>query len=98
MRVIGPSPDELNAFRETLDLQRVSLEERLVEIHAQTKPVGLDLPIGRLSRMDTLHPCNHCGAVGQPCRGMRGYTDGSKGIIAERCDFALTPRSPKRSS
>lgn len=50
----GLQDDELRTLRELLDHQRSNLEQRLSAIRTETQPVGLDLPIGRLSRMDAI--------------------------------------------
>ncbi len=46
--------EEVNAIRDLLKTQRLDIEQRLAALRTETQPVGLDLPIGRLSRMDAM--------------------------------------------
>jgi DnaK suppressor protein len=48
----GLQDQELRRLSELLEAQRLDIERRLAALRAETQPVGLDLPIGRLSRMD----------------------------------------------
>lgn len=46
-----PQRDEL---RRVLEAYRLELEQRRFMLKTEVQPVGLELPIGRLSRMDAL--------------------------------------------
>ena len=48
------SDEQGRELRGLLEEQREHLERLLLELRAQAQPIGLDLPIGRLSRMDAL--------------------------------------------
>ncbi len=48
------SEGQQRELRGLLEDQREHLERLLLEFRTQAQPVGLDLPIGRLSRMDAL--------------------------------------------
>lgn len=50
----GLQDQELRRLRELLESQRLDIEQRLAALRTETQPVGLDLPIGRLSRMDAM--------------------------------------------
>lgn len=45
---------QLESLREALDRQRDELQRNLAASKDEAQPVGLDLPIGRLTRMDAL--------------------------------------------
>lgn len=50
----GLQDQELRLLRELLEAQRLDIEQRRAALRNETQPVGLDLPIGRLSRMDAM--------------------------------------------
>lgn len=50
----GLSADELDRLREALERRRKEVEEALTASREGVEPVGLDLSIGRLTRIDAL--------------------------------------------
>jgi DnaK suppressor protein len=50
----GLRDQELRQLRALLEAQRLDIGRRLAALRVETQPVGLDLPIGRLSRMDAM--------------------------------------------
>lgn len=47
-------PDQLQAFRERLEAAREAIESLLEQTRRDTRPVDLNLPIGRLTRIDAI--------------------------------------------